>query len=222
LYYYGGVQALAFNGREFLVGGAGQVTSLETYSTETSRFTYLPIPYFAVNSIASYGDSFLIAGAGPGAGPNQPPALGSISPDHLFTNLTSFLPPGWGTTVHCAYDGKEFLIEGRNRATGAKLLAVFDASKRVSTGVTDALPESFDLHGVDGGDGYFLLGGEVNGNGYLARYQPGASPVAPRGLLPDGAIDVTGVKVAGSRSVLAGLTREGKLFMMSIPDKATE
>jgi serine/threonine protein kinase len=222
LYYYGGIQALGFNGREFLVGGAGKVTSLETYAPTTGRFTYLSMPYFAVNSITSYGNSFLLAGAGPGSGPSQPPALGWISPDHLFTNLTSFLPPGWGVTAHSAQDGKEFLIEGRNRATGEKLFAVFDPANRSSTDVTESFPESFDLHSVDGRQGYFLLGGQADGVCYLARYHPGAQPSVVRGLLPPDAIDVTAVKTVGNQSIVAGLTRARRVFIISFPEKTSK
>jgi hypothetical protein len=220
MYYYGGIQALGFNGRDFLVGGAGKVASLVTYSPSTRKFGYLSIrPYIAINNITPFGDSFMISGAGLGAGPGQPPALGLISADHVFTNLTGFLPPGWGVTVHAAQDGKEFLIEGRERATDAKLLAIIDASNRTSTDVTSSFPESLDLHSVDGRRGHFLLGGQADGMRYLARYQPSALPTPMKNLLPPEVVNVTAVRIAGNENVVAGLTQENHIILVTFPDK---
>ncbi len=217
LYYYGGVSSIGFNGSEFLIGGAGKITSLELYSQRTDTFSSVAIsPYFAVNTIASDGISFLIAGAGPGPGPQQPPALGWVSPDGHFTNLTNVLSIGWGATWRSAYDGKEFLIQGVDGITGTKqLLALFDPSKRASTDVTDSFPAAFQLHGIDGRNGYFVLGGQVNRKAYLARYSPGAPPAVLTSLLPKGALDVTAVRIAGSSSVVAGIGSAGHIFIVS-------
>ena len=221
LYYYGGIHAIGFNGRTFLIGGAGLRTSLESYSPKTDKFNYIPLsPYFAVNTIASDGESFLIAGAGPGPGPKQPPALGWISPEGSFTNLTEFLPAGWGTTWRSTYDGKEFFIQGVDGISGAhQMLALFELSKRASTDVTDVFPSSLNLHSIDGRNGHFWVGGEVNGKAYLARYSPGTPPTVLTSLLPEGARDVLAIQIVGNKSIAAGTSRTGSIFIVGIPEE---
>jgi TonB family protein len=217
-YYYGGINAVGFNGHSFLIGGAGIVTSLETYSPDTHRFTNASIrpDYFAVNTITSDGDSFLIAGAGPGPGPAQPPALGLIGSDGSFSEFTKLLPKGWGTTWRSAYDGKDFFIQGFDAISGKReTYALFDFDKRIATDVTDAFPSSLNLHCVDGRDGYFLVGGEVNGTAYLGRYTRGATAIAVTNL-PEGTVDVTGVKIVGNKNIVVGKSREGQLFIATI------
>jgi TonB family protein len=222
-FYYGGITAIGFNGRSLLIGGAGLVESLEMFSPDNERFTNVRVgnSYFAVNTIALRGDTFLIAGAGPGPGPAQPPALGLISSDESFSDLTEFLPKGWGATWHSAYDGKEFFIQGLDVISGEnQMLALFDPDKRTATNVTSVFPSSFKLHCADGRDGYFLVGGEVNGTAYLGRYIPGASTVELTNLLPDGSLDVTAVKIVGNNSIAVGTNRQGQIFVANIAAEA--
>jgi serine/threonine protein kinase len=215
LYYYGGVGAVSFNGRDFLVGGSGKRTSLELYSPETRRFTYLGLgPYFAVNTIASDGNSFLIAGAGPGPGPQQPPAVGWISPAHTFTSLTATLPTNWGTTRRSAYDGKDFLIVGVDGISGTnQVLALINPMGTV-TDVTNSFPAALNVHAIDGHDGYFLVAGQLEQKAYLARYRAGARLTTLTDVLPEGASDVTAVKIVGDKVVAAGVSRVGQLFIV--------
>jgi serine/threonine protein kinase len=218
LYYYGGVGAVSFNGREFLVGGSGKRTSLELYSTETGRFTYLAVgPYFAVNTIASDGNSFLIAGAGPGPGPQQPPAVGWISPAHTFTSLTGALPRNWGTTRRSAYDGKDFLIAGVDGISGTNQVLALITPIRTTTEVTNSFPTALNLHAIDGHDGHFLIAGQLEQKAYLARYGAGTQLITLTGLLPEGASDVTAVKIVGDKAVAAAVSRTGRLFLVSVP-----
>jgi hypothetical protein len=223
-YYYGGIGAVSFNGREFLIGGSGKRTSLEFYSPETGRFTNLGLrSYFAVNTIASDGNSFLVAGAGPGPGPQQPPALGWVSPTHSFTDLTASLPANWGTTKRSAYNGKEFLIQGVDGTTGTnQMLALLDASGRTLSEVTNSLPPALSAHAVDGHDGYFLIGGQMGQRAYLARYRKGSRFTDLSALLPEGALDVTAVKIVGNKVVAMGVSRTGQLFMLIILEQAHE
>lgn len=217
LYYYGGVGAVSFNGREFLVGGSGKRTSLELYSPETHSFTYIGLgPYFAINTIASDGNSFLIAGAGPGPGPQQPPAVGWISPAHTFTSLTGVLPTNWGTTRRSAYDGKDFLIVGVDGISGTNQVLALINPLRTVTEVTNSFPAAFNVHAIDGHDGYFLVAGQLEQKPFLAQYRTGARLTTVTELLPEGASDVTAVKIVGDKVVAAGLSRTGQLFLVSI------
>jgi len=212
-FFYGGINAVGFNGHSFLIGGAGEVTSLRKYAPDTERFPNVRVgnSYFAVNSIAKRADTFLIAGAGPGPGPAEPPAIGLISGDENFSDLTELLPREWGATWHSAYDGKEFFIQGLDATSGERqMLALFDPDKRVATDVSGVFPASFEFHCVDGGDGYFLVGGEVNGSAYLGRYSPLMN------ALPQGALNVTAVKIVGNDSVAVGAHRQGQIFVANI------
>jgi len=218
LFYYGGVGAVSFNGRDFLVGGSGKRTSLELYSPGTHRFRYLALgPYFAVNTIASDGNSFLIAGAGPGPGPQQPPAVGWISPAYTFTSLTGMLPTNWGTTRRSAYDGKDFLIVGVDGISGTNQVLALINSIRTVTEVTDSFPAALNVHAIDGHDGHFLVAGQLEQKAYLARYRTGAGVTKLTELLPEEASDVTAVKIVGDKAVAAGVSRSGRLFLVSVP-----
>jgi len=217
LYYYGGVGAVSFNGRDFLVGGSGKRTSLELYSPETHRFTCLAVgPYFAVNTIASDGNSFLIAGAGPGPGPQQPPAVGLISPPRTFTSLTGTLPRNWGTTRRSAYDGKDFLIVGVDGISGENQVLALINPMRPATDVTNSFPAALNVHAIDGHDGHFLVAGQLEQKAYLARYRMGAGVTKLTELLPEEATDVTAVKIVGDKAVAAGVSRSGRLFLVSL------
>ncbi len=217
-FYYGGVNAVGFNGHEFLIGGSGKRTSLEFYSPENRQFTYVGLgPYFAVNTIASDGTSFLIAGAGPGPGPQQPPALGWISPLRSFTNLTSSLPSNWGTTKRSAYDGRDFLIQGVDGISGTnQVLAVLDGTNKMLTNITNLLPAGLTVHAIDGDDGYFFIAGQVEQTAYLARYHKGARLIVPTSLLLKRALDVTAVEVAGNKIVVAGVAENTQQFVTSL------
>jgi len=216
IYYYGGVGAVSFNGREFLVGGSGKRTSLELYSPATRRFTYLGLaPYFAVNTISSDGNSFLIAGAGPGPGPQQPPAVGWISPTHTFTSLTAMLPGNWGTTRRSAYDGNDFLIVGVDGITGANQMLALITPLKPATEVTNSFPAALNVHAIDGHDGYFLVAGQLEQKAYLARYRLGTRLTSLSELLPEEASDVTAVKIIGNKVVAAGVSRTGQLFIVT-------
>jgi serine/threonine protein kinase len=222
-YYYGGVGAVGFNGREFLIGGSGKRTSLEFFSAQTSRFSYLELgSYFAVNTIASDGSSFLVAGAGPGPGPQQPPAVGWISSTHIFTSLTGSLPPNWGTTRRAAYDGRDFLIQGFDGISGTnQLLALVDGSSKRVTDVTTLFPATLNVHTIDGHDGYFLIGGQLGQKAYLARYRSRSGLIVLMDQLPDSAFDVTAVKIVGDEMVAAGVNRAGQLFVVSFAADAS-
>ena len=115
-----------------------------------------------------------------------------------------------------AYDGKEFFTQGVDGMTGTRqILALFDSSKMTSTDVTDYFPGTFQLHGVDGHNGY-LVGGQLNQKAYLARFRAGTVPVVLTSLLPKGAVDVTAIRIAGSRSVIVGIGSAGQIFMTTL------
>ena len=217
-----GLGPIVFNDNEFLIGGAGSYQSLELYSQ--ASFTSLSQSfhsYFAVNTITPYGDSFLIAGAGAGPGPAQPPKMGWISENGSFTDQTGSLPPDWGTTWHSAYDGNDFLLQGVDHISGKQeLFALFNPSRGASVEVTDSFPTSFTLHSVDGGNGFFLLGGQLNGNANLSLYSPGAPLKDLTSQLPTGASDVTVVKISSSGCIVGGVVQGGQNFLTIIPNVA--
>jgi beta-glucanase (GH16 family) len=218
--YHYGLNAAAFNGSQFLIGGAGFSTSMQLVSP-AGQFTSLApkIPfYFAVNTAVSVGGSIFIAGAGPGPGPGQPPALGSVAADGSFTDLTHSLPSGWGASWHSAYNGSVLLLQGFDSASGAhQLLALFNPTSKTITDATASFPASFQLHGSGGGNGNFLVGGQLNGSAYLALYSPRSAPTAFTTVLPAGAQDVTAIKIAGSVFVVGGINKGGQIFLVGGP-----
>jgi hypothetical protein len=112
--------------------------------------------------------------------------------------------------------GRSF-FQGLDATSGERQrLALFDPDKGVATDVSGVFPASFELHCVDGGDGYFLVGGEVNGTAYLGRYSPGGATIELTNALPQGASDVTAVKIAGNDSVAVGAGRQGQIFVARI------
>lgn len=215
--YHYGLNAAAFNGSQFLIGGAGFNTSIQLVSP-AGQFTSLApkIPfYFAVNTAVPVGGSIFIAGAGPGPGSGQPPALGSVAADGSFTDLTHSLPSGWGASWHSAYNGSVLFLQGFDSASGAhQLLALFNPTSKAATDVTASFPASFQLHGSGGGNGNFLIGGQLNGSAYLALYTPGSTPTAFTSVLPAGAQDVTAIKIAGSGFVIGGVGNGGQIFLV--------
>jgi hypothetical protein len=218
--YRYGIHAIVFNGSQFLIAGAGYSTSLQLASAVTMQFTSLASRmrfYFAVNTSVPVGSSYLIAGAGPGPGPGQPPALGWVTADGGFINLTGSLPSGWGASWHSAYNGDVLFLQGFDRTSGAhQLLTLFDPTIRASTDVTAAFPTSFNLHSIDGGNGYFLIGGQLNDSAYLGRYAPGTRPAMLTRLLPSGAGNVTAVKITGATCILAETSQGGRVFIITI------
>jgi hypothetical protein len=217
--FYHGLNSVIFGADTFLIGGAGYKTSLGIYFPTPKRFSSLTanIPfYFAVNTIVSDGTSFLIAGAGAGPGPGQPPAFGRLSPDGKFLNLTCLLPVGWGATWHAAYDGNAFFIHGFDRATGAiQMMALFDG--RGCINVTPLFPVSLSLHSISGHNRSFLVGGQIEGHAYLARYRAGNSPSILTNRLPKGAVDVTIIKTTGDQDIIGGISQEGQIFITRLP-----
>ncbi len=211
---YPGIRA-AYNGDSFLLGGAGDDTSLRMYLPATGTFMSVSVPsYFAVNTITTAGNSFLIAGAGPGASSAQPPAMGIVSSTGAFADLTGALPPDWGRSLRSAYDGTKFLVQGLDRTTGlTQRLAIFDPAGHRATDVTSAFPAAFNLHCVAGGNGYFLLGGQLAGEAYLARYRPGQQPIDLTRMLPEQPLDVTAVKIVGEKEIVGGVTKTGQVFI---------
>ncbi|MGA3214014.1 MAG: hypothetical protein ABSD20_22135, partial [Terriglobales bacterium] len=176
---------------------------------------------FAVNTISAVGDSFLIAGAREGGSSSVSPAVGWVSSKGELRDLTAELMTNWGMTERSAYNGSQFFIQGLERENGTtQMLALFDPGQHAVVNIYYQFPASFKLHGLAGGHGYFLLGGEY-GQAYLARYVPGnAAPLVLTSQLPEGALDVTAVKVAGDQNVVAGVGRDGRVFVGTLPDVA--
>jgi len=130
-------------------------------------------------------------------------------------DLTASLPTNWGTTKRSAYSGKEFLIRGVDGITGTnQMLALLDGSGRTLNEVTNSLPPVLSVHALDGHDGYFLIGGQIGPKAFLARYREGTHFTDLSTLLPEGTVDVTAVRIVGSKVVAAGFSRTGQLLMV--------
>jgi serine/threonine protein kinase len=212
------VNAMAFDGNNYLVAGAGQATGLASYSPRTQWFTplYEQIPYyFATNSIVLFGNAFLLVGAGAsGPGVAAKPALGWISRDAVFRDLRSVVPPEIGTMGASAFDGHKILIQVFNIRTGQQMIELFDPYTNAFKDDSSVIPASTTLRGIAADNGRFWLAGQSVGAGYLAEFDaPARKLTVIDNALPANALDVTALTDSAGKLIVAGLASNGRVFI---------
>ncbi len=217
--YILGLGGIAYEEGNFIIGGAGGYTFLVTYSPATRRFQSLTarVPYyFAVNAVVALGREALVigAGAGPGGEPGTPPALGLISGNGQFTDLTTSVTAGLGVMAAAGYDGHECLIQGFNTVDAHQMLELFDPRTRIFRNVSALFPRGLSIEFISGAPGRFLIGGFIGPGAYLATCQPATGQVRDiTASLPFGARRADAGLFDGEKIIMAGQTAQDRAFV---------
>ena len=216
--YNWSVNAMVFDGTNFLIAGAGQATGLALYSPRTQWFTPLAeeIPYyFATNSIVRCGNSSLLVGAGayrPGSA--TPPALGWITFNGAFRDLKPAIPPGLGAMFSSAFNGRQVLIQGFSTYTGRQMIELFDPSTNAFTDVSNVISSFIVLHRIAAIDGRFILSGQAYGKAYLAIFDPVEKTVTTiDDAVPSDAVDITALNISADHTAVGGVDSKGRIFI---------
>ncbi len=219
------VDGVAFNGKRFLLGGAGGATLLLSYSPGVGFINRgRGVPYhFASNNVLAVGSTFLIDGAGPGPGgePGTRPTLGLVTDSGQFTDLTDGLPAGSGVMDCSGYDGADCLIQVRNTVDARQMFELYNVSHRTFRQVGDLFPKSLSVQGISGAARRFLIGGSVGSGAYLAVYRPAAGSVKNlTAELPARARTVSAGLFDGTKVIVAGRTAQDRVYVEILGGRA--
>lgn len=206
------VNAIAYDGNEFLIGGATNWFSLiGFYSPGSNVFQSLQSnvsEYFASNAIVWDGQNFLMAGAGagPGGSPGTPPKLGYASPSGMFQDVSDILPSDVGVMWRAAFDGAQFLIGAQDSHTGNLVLYLFNPSTESFTNVTMNFPSGFNVSPltIANNSNEFIVGGSIGGSGYLSVMDDSGSVTDVSQFLPPGVSSIQSISARNNQIWIGG------------------
>lgn len=204
------LNSVAFNGNDYLVGGASlSFTPLVRRRGDSLMFqsltAALPI-YFATNTIVPDGPSFLMVGAGPGRSPTSPPALGWIRADGSFADESAAVPQTFSQLEQSAFDGRIFLIDGVNRGTGELAFGLFDAEENTFADVSDSLSaRGLSVARIVSTAQGFVIAGRMGDGAYVMTYSPKSGLIRSlRQVLPGQMAAITEAALWRGRLILIG------------------
>jgi hypothetical protein len=214
------VNGIAYDGSEFLIGGATNWYSLIGFYTPGSNsFQSLQsnIPgYFASNAVVWDGKDFLIAGAGvgPGGSPGTPPKLGYITTSGTFKDISNLLPSDVGVMWSAAFDGTQILIGAQNSNTGNLVLFLFNQSTQSFKNVTMNFPPNLNMFplSIANYTNGFIIGGEAGNSEYLAIVSEAGNPSNISQAIPTGTSNIRSVLADDSQVWAGGSYSNGEAF----------